>query len=861
MALYTATVWFDLHQILGGDFDPRRTKAYVTTNVENGTLIDESTGEIRMGDQTVTINSDGTGEFTTWSTIDTTDGNPTSWQTSLHLDYARGGRRDRECRVFGPYTISHTVRTVTNKALTSNVATIGVDAPHGLRVGDTVLISEVDATFNGSYTITAVPSTTSVSYAKTAADVAPVAATGSFISEYVSLALLEEEQAVPPAYLTTVTTLLDGYVAEAEGHADDAQAAAATAAADAAAGVAAETAADVTAAQAARNGAETARDEAEAARDTATEIALGDAEAAFDGFLLARDLPADGDELSASTVARVARTKHAPALGLFFPEAETPGGSDDTVAIQAACAAAAGEGTVYFQGAYTVSSAITLTNGAVIKGDGAQTTSITSTHGGAIFASATPGTRTYTWVVDGIKLIGPGSGTAGSAGFDLDSVSSARLADVVVSGFEKGIRIHSSVNGGAVYNRFTNVTASACGTGFAIEASGSNATILDHCRAADNAVGVDVTDSDDILLLGCQIEGNTTVGFRAAASVNGASDHCAAIGTRFEGNTLAWHTTSANVRDFAIINPHIFGTYTYTDSGTRTMLIQGASAQSLYQTNLASANGSWRFVRLTSANSGEPAVVFRDNSSSSTDPLVAQFELASGTGFGHFIKGLTAGVLQWGVTAAGLVFGNLFRAGPSVVTPSGITGTVKFLASSTADNDSICYALYVNDGSNNRRASFFLDDSAGEFGVSTSLSAGSLPFVVKLIGTNRVTVDTTTTTVNGIAKANKFADVKVTPTFAAAQTVDFSSAGYAELTLTGNITSLAFSGGVADTMVELHLIQDGTGSRTLSGAAASIKWAGGTAPTLTTTAGRRDIFRFRNNGSAWLEVSRSMNVG
>lgn len=72
--------------------------------------------------------------------------------------------------------------TITNKALTSNVATLTTSADHGLAVGFEVEVSGVDATFNGTYTITAVTSTT-FSYAKTAANVTSTAATGTVISE------------------------------------------------------------------------------------------------------------------------------------------------------------------------------------------------------------------------------------------------------------------------------------------------------------------------------------------------------------------------------------------------------------------------------------------------------------------------------------------------------------------------------------------------------------------------------------------------------------------------------------------------------------------------------------------------------
>lgn len=95
-----------------------------------------------------------------------------------------------------------------------------------------------------------------------------------------------------------------------------------------------------------------------------------------------------------------------------------------------------------------------------------------------------------------------------------------------------------------------------------------------------------------------------------------------------------------------------------------------------------------------------------------------------------------------------------------------------------------------------------------------------------------------------------------------ALTIDASKTTMHEVTLTGNLTSLTLTGATyRSQIVHVELVQDATGSRTLSGAAASIKWAGGSAPTLTTTAARRDIFRFRFDGVNYQEISRSLNVG
>jgi len=68
--------------------------------------------------------------------------------------------------------------TVTDKSLTSNVATLTTSVAHGLTVGNVVSVSGVDATFDGTYTLSAVTSTT-LSYAKTAANVTLAKSGGS----------------------------------------------------------------------------------------------------------------------------------------------------------------------------------------------------------------------------------------------------------------------------------------------------------------------------------------------------------------------------------------------------------------------------------------------------------------------------------------------------------------------------------------------------------------------------------------------------------------------------------------------------------------------------------------------------------
>jgi hypothetical protein len=71
-------------------------------------------------------------------------------------------------------SVSAIVRSVNNKALTSNVATLTTSAAHTYLVGDWVVVTGVDATFNGTYQITAV-TTDTFSYAKTAGNVSSTA--------------------------------------------------------------------------------------------------------------------------------------------------------------------------------------------------------------------------------------------------------------------------------------------------------------------------------------------------------------------------------------------------------------------------------------------------------------------------------------------------------------------------------------------------------------------------------------------------------------------------------------------------------------------------------------------------------------
>ena len=84
-------------------------------------------------------------------------------------------------------TVTTITKAVSNKALTSNVATLTTSTTHGFAVGDIVVVSTVDATFNGTYVVKAVPTTTTFTYDKVATNVTSTAIAGATGSAVVSL--------------------------------------------------------------------------------------------------------------------------------------------------------------------------------------------------------------------------------------------------------------------------------------------------------------------------------------------------------------------------------------------------------------------------------------------------------------------------------------------------------------------------------------------------------------------------------------------------------------------------------------------------------------------------------------------------
>ena len=105
-------------------------------------------------------------------------------------------------------TTALTAGTITNKALTSNVATLTTGSAHGLAVGDSVWVEGVDSTFNSSttyYTVASVPTSTTFTYAKTASNVASTAVSSStaVVTKIGSINIESASTLLESGYLTT----------------------------------------------------------------------------------------------------------------------------------------------------------------------------------------------------------------------------------------------------------------------------------------------------------------------------------------------------------------------------------------------------------------------------------------------------------------------------------------------------------------------------------------------------------------------------------------------------------------------------------------------------------------------------------
>jgi Phage tail protein len=72
-------------------------------------------------------------------------------------------------------------RIIRSRELIGNIATITTTNTHGIIIGEQVVISGIDATFNGTYTVASIPTANTFTYQKTASNVPTANVTGAFV--------------------------------------------------------------------------------------------------------------------------------------------------------------------------------------------------------------------------------------------------------------------------------------------------------------------------------------------------------------------------------------------------------------------------------------------------------------------------------------------------------------------------------------------------------------------------------------------------------------------------------------------------------------------------------------------------------
>lgn len=126
------------------------------------------------------VDAEETVGLTAWfSHSGDTAGTPDPLELEFTAQSVSGASAPTDAEVTWSFGASEALPAVTNKALTSNVATLTTASAHGLAVGQKVKVDIGDAVFDGVQTITDVPTATTFTFAKTNSNVASASASGT----------------------------------------------------------------------------------------------------------------------------------------------------------------------------------------------------------------------------------------------------------------------------------------------------------------------------------------------------------------------------------------------------------------------------------------------------------------------------------------------------------------------------------------------------------------------------------------------------------------------------------------------------------------------------------------------------------
>ncbi len=362
-----------------------------------------------------------------------------------------------------------------------------------------------------------------------------------------------------------------------------------------------------------------------------------------------------------------------PGQVLRYGTNTAPGVTDLSTAIQAAIDQQkhGGADVLLPPGVVAFGSTLVVYSGTRISGINPTESRLKYTGSAQAFVQSNPGTRIYDMSIQGFSLEDDGTGTIG---FDLDSISTSVLENLLIDGFSTSIRIYSPTSGYSVYNRFYNVTAQNATNGFYLTGTSSNGNTFLSCRSNSCTTGVVIEDSNENHFNFCQFESGGT-GVKITATVAGISPRNYVSQCRFENNITEDWNVGSNVTDTVFfMNHYVDNNLTYTDNGTRTQLVEIQGDASLWRMTSSVTSGAgtpYTFERDVAGGANVPAFVVRDSVTSWGTPTTLQVEI--GRGSGHAIRVTDEDGLNetFGVRGDGRIRTN--QASANTRTPSGAT--------------------------------------------------------------------------------------------------------------------------------------------------------------------------------------------
>ena len=289
--------------------------------------------------------------------------------------------------------------------------------------------------------------------------------------------------------------------------------------------------------------------------------------------------------------------------------------------------------------------------------------------------------------------------------------------------------------------------------------------------------------------------------------------------------------------------------------GYESIALNATTGATLVFSNGVTSNGKNAVLNLTGTITTSVNVVIPDS-------IEKMYTIKNATSGAHavVVKTTSGSGVTWSAADKGT---NMVYSNGTDVIDTGFTNVSSDYAPQlSADLDTngnnilIDDATGILDDSSNEQLIFQKTASAVNHFEMTNAAVGSNPILSAVGDDTNIGLELTTKG-TGLIKLNDAA-YNAEATLTDGATIDWAvnAAPVAKVTLAGNRTINAPTGGSAGQFVSLLVIQDATGTRTLTWNAV-YEFASDTAPVLTTTADLGDLFVFRYNGTKWLEVGRN----